>query len=270
MGLVCYCRWLFLFLLSAFLPLMERFAGGSPALRHPLALPCSRAQLGSRQGFLSLVPSPLSAPHAWRGHAGRQGRGHSKRSFSAALCQGKGRECTPCLFNVFLMFLAERLFFDMLSLPAGANAARASRLAGCRLAHTRVPSFPRSPVYLCHSPGSLRRFHTRTSTQEVSVSSKTKPDSEANGLSSCQHSPSACLPNYFYFMPLWQSHPIRLKYPGLERLSPESFSKGASHRPLNPPHFMVQIFNSSERGTGGEAEENSYKSSGCSSHRPGS
>lgn len=52
-------------------------------------------------------------------------------------------------------------------------------------------------------------------------------------------------------MPLWQSHPIRLKYPGLERLSPESFSKGASHRPLNPPHFMVPILNSSERDSGG-------------------
>lgn len=52
-------------------------------------------------------------------------------------------------------------------------------------------------------------------------------------------------------MPLWQSHPIRLKYPGLERLSPESFSKGASHRLLNPPHFMVPIFNSSERDSGG-------------------
>lgn len=81
--------------------------------------------------------------------------------------------------------------------------------------------------------------------------SPTKQNIEANALSSCQCSPSACLPNDFYFMPLWQSHPIRLKYPGLERLSPESFSKGASHRPLNPSHFMVQIFNSSERGSGG-------------------
>ena len=90
------------------------------------------------------------------------------------LCQGKEREYTPRLFNVFLMFLAERLFFDMLSLPTGANAARVSWLAGCRLAHTRVPSFLRSLVYLCHSPGLLRNFHTRTSTREVSISNKTK------------------------------------------------------------------------------------------------
>lgn len=179
------------------------------------------------------------------------------------LCQGTERECTPRLFNVFLMFLAGRLFFDMFPLPTGARAARAGRLAGCRLAHTRVPSFLHSLVYLCHSPGLLRNFCTGTSTREVSISNKpnqTKQNTGVNAPSSCQRSPSACLPNDFYFMPLWQSHPIRLKYPGLERLSPESFSKGASHRPLNPPHFMVQIFNSSERGSGGgEAEENSYK-----------
>lgn len=143
----------------------------------------------------------------------------------------------------------------MLPLPAGARAARAGRLAGCRLAHTRVPSFLHSLVYLCHSPGLLRNFCTGTSTRGVSISNKpnqTKQNTGVNAPSSCQRSPSACLPNDFYFMPLWQSHPIRLKYPGLERLSPESFSKGASHRPLNPPHFMVQIFNSSERGSGGE------------------
>lgn len=46
------------------------------------------------------------------------------------LCQGEQGECTPCLFNVFLMLLTERLFFDMLSLPTGAKAPRASWLAG--------------------------------------------------------------------------------------------------------------------------------------------
>lgn len=190
---------------------------------------------------------PCHSGDTWKGRGWRG----SERSFSAVLCQGKERECTPHLFNVFLMFLVERLFFDKLSLPTGANAARASWPAGCRLAHTRVPSFLRSRVYLCHSPGLLRNFHTRTSSREVSIANKTNQNAEANALSPCQRSPLPCLPNDFYFMPLWQSHPIRLKYPGLERLSPESFSKGASHRPLNPPHFMVQIFNSSERGSGG-------------------
>lgn len=99
----------------------------------------------------------------------RRGWRDSEQSFSVVLCQGKERECTPHLFNVFLMFLAERLFFDMLSLPTGANAAQVSWLASCRLAHMHVPSFLHSLVYLCHLPGLLRYLYTHTNTQEVST-----------------------------------------------------------------------------------------------------
>lgn len=105
-----------------------------------------------------------------------KGRGwrDSEQSFSVVLCQGKERECTPHLFNVFLMFLAERLFFDMLSLPTGANAARVSWLASCRLAHIHVPSFLHCLVYLCHSCGLLSYLYAYTSAQEVSISNETK------------------------------------------------------------------------------------------------
>lgn len=100
----------------------------------------------------------------------RRGWRGGEWSFSAVLCQSKETECIPHLFNVFLMFLAQRLFFDMLSLPTGANAARASWLVGCRLAHMCVPSFLCSLVYLQHLPGLLRNLHTG----EVSNSNKTK------------------------------------------------------------------------------------------------
>lgn len=127
---------------------------------------------------------------------------------------------------------------------------------------TRLPpSFLPGLVYLF--PSAIRT-HRHQHGRNLSLPTKQNTQAKGTFLMSASR-----LPNNFYFMPLWQSHPIRLKYPGLERLSPESFSKGASHRPLNPPHFMVQIFNSSER-VGGETEENSYKQSGCSPHRCGS
>lgn len=112
-----------------------------------------------------------------------------------------------------------------------------------------VPSFLHCLVYLCHLPGLVSYLYTLA---HKKFQSPTKQNIETNALSTHQGSPQFRLLNDFYFMPLWQSHPIRLKYPGLERFSPESFSKGASHRPLNPPHFMVPIFNSSERDSGGE------------------
>lgn len=105
-----------------------------------------------------------------------KGRGwrDSEQSFSVVLCQGKERECTPHSFNIFLMFLVDRLFFDMLSLPTGANAARVSWLASCRLAHIHVPSFLHCLVYLCHSCGLLSYLYAHTSAQEVSISNETK------------------------------------------------------------------------------------------------
>lgn len=138
--------------------------------RHTLHRSVLPRLLGNPRGPRDHLPTHL--PHAsrcsrdtWKGRGWRS----SERSFSAVLCQGKKRECTPRLFNVFLMFLVERLFFDMLSLPTGANAARASWLAGCRLAHTRVPSFLRSLcIYATHPPCS--EISTHALAQEKSQS----------------------------------------------------------------------------------------------------
>lgn len=106
----------------------------------------------------------------------------------------------------------------------------------------------------------------RTGTRDGSISQQTRARTrpEENALSSCPRSPAARRPRYFYVMPPRQSHPIRLKYPGLERLSLEPFSKGPSHRPLNPLHLMVRMFHSSEGGSEGRDRGTELRSSRCS------